>query len=55
MIMPSVFEVSEDNENGPGAPINFCTMLPLWYVTHVDLHETNQDGIPAIQMTSSHH
>ena len=55
MIVPSVSEVFEDNGNGPRAPINFCTILPLWYVTHVDLHETNQDGFPAINMTSLHH
>ena len=55
MIVPSVFEVPEDHENGPEAPINFCIMLSLWCVTYIDLHETNQDVIPAINMTSPHH
>ena len=41
MIVPSVFEVPKDHENGPEAQINFCIMLPLWRITYLDLHETN--------------
>ena len=32
-VFPSVFEVSEDNRNGPKAQINLCPMLPLQCVT----------------------